>query len=607
MKRILIFLLIIFTITFVFACATTENGEENKTTLKEFSVVFDSKTVSYDGNEHSLSVSNAPEGTTIEYTNNKQTEVGDYVVEAKLSKDGYKDKTITANLSILPISSQLVSARVQTNNASESSYKFKLNFNGSIEMYGLPFSANANYEARYKYNKTTNEMKFVKETSGLLLPDTKEYIFNSGINKINVKVNPDTGDVKKVSIQTEEDAELTMINIPFAAIIDALTDKNIIDIQKNEDGDSRFKYAAMLKMETSNGLLNGVLNAIGNLGTSVEIKNVQFSNPVSGIKLYFNYSDHEFMDFKFAADIAFPVAGINTKIAITYEQFKDNQNIIIPNLDGFSVNRVDVNNTINSINSALEDINNDPTYSIGLKAINEFDPGWNKKAIKDSYEALLYKNTIIDGETDRVDFNHSYEYKVHTEEDGAETFKYTIANLQDGSVHKVSRKGTNQITAADELSLSTQFNYLFNAANITADDVDCVTKKENGELLEYELFLTKASTISIQNKILEIVNSNDADGVLDVDNYFDPSNYSIEEASIEVVITAGKLTSINVTTEIKYNPTSEEYVDEIIILTNVIELKVNEWYSYAEEYEAPKSTSTGLSGYGLNNFKFYIL
>lgn len=69
--------------------------------LLEFTnCVLVDKTFTYDGNFHQLVVVGAPEGTSIVYSNNSQKEVGSYVVTATLSKEGYKDKTLTAHLTI---------------------------------------------------------------------------------------------------------------------------------------------------------------------------------------------------------------------------------------------------------------------------------------------------------------------------------------------------------------------------------------------------------------------------------------------------------------------------------------------------------------------------
>lgn len=65
-------------------------------------VSFESATYTYDGNPHILAeVSGAPENTTITYTGrNQYTDAGSYTATAKLVKDGYNDKTLSATLTI---------------------------------------------------------------------------------------------------------------------------------------------------------------------------------------------------------------------------------------------------------------------------------------------------------------------------------------------------------------------------------------------------------------------------------------------------------------------------------------------------------------------------
>lgn len=88
-----------------------EIGKENiLTKLNEFKdISFEGKNVTYNGEEHSIYVTGAPDGTNIEYidTNGKtyvdkyvQTDVGTYEVTAKLTKDGYKETILKANLVI---------------------------------------------------------------------------------------------------------------------------------------------------------------------------------------------------------------------------------------------------------------------------------------------------------------------------------------------------------------------------------------------------------------------------------------------------------------------------------------------------------------------------
>ena len=130
MKKIVTFLFLTFTLIFgLTACGdnsnpsniagdnsgTPANGNEQKkdnepsgninpTKLDFTGVAFESATYTYDGNAHILAeVTGAPENTTITYTGRQgYTDVGTYNATAKLVKDGYNDKTLTATLTISP-------------------------------------------------------------------------------------------------------------------------------------------------------------------------------------------------------------------------------------------------------------------------------------------------------------------------------------------------------------------------------------------------------------------------------------------------------------------------------------------------------------------------
>ena len=90
----------------------------------------------------------------------------------------------------------------------------------------------------------------------------------------------------------------------------------------------------------------------------------------------------------------------------------------------------------------------------------------------------------------------------------------------------------------------------------------------------------------MQNKILEIINSNDAEGVLDVNNYFN-SDYIVEEAEIVIEMKDGKLVGMECLTELKYCPTGGDYTEYNITLTNTIEFVINDRLNKALDYEAP--------------------
>ena len=82
---------------------TEPGGDPSNPTKLDFTgVSFESATYTYDGNPHILAeVSGAPENTTITYTGrNEYTDAGSYAATAKLVKDGYNDKTLSATLTI---------------------------------------------------------------------------------------------------------------------------------------------------------------------------------------------------------------------------------------------------------------------------------------------------------------------------------------------------------------------------------------------------------------------------------------------------------------------------------------------------------------------------
>ena len=109
MKKLLVGILAImcilsFSVTFA-ACGEAPGPDDNPPAPanSEFAgVTFDNMTVNYDGLPHILAeVSGAPEGTTIVYDGrNEYTDCGVYPATAKLSKEGYNDKTLTATLTI---------------------------------------------------------------------------------------------------------------------------------------------------------------------------------------------------------------------------------------------------------------------------------------------------------------------------------------------------------------------------------------------------------------------------------------------------------------------------------------------------------------------------
>ncbi len=81
----------------------SESGEQTGQQLNEFTgVALNDGSFTYDGEEHSLSVSGTiPDGTQVAYENNGQTDAGEYTVTATLTCDGYRTAQLSATLTIL--------------------------------------------------------------------------------------------------------------------------------------------------------------------------------------------------------------------------------------------------------------------------------------------------------------------------------------------------------------------------------------------------------------------------------------------------------------------------------------------------------------------------
>ena len=81
---------------------TEPSGGSDPAKLDFTGVSFESATYTYDGNPHILAeVSGASENTAITYTGRQEyTDAGSYNATAKLVKDGYNDKTLSATLTI---------------------------------------------------------------------------------------------------------------------------------------------------------------------------------------------------------------------------------------------------------------------------------------------------------------------------------------------------------------------------------------------------------------------------------------------------------------------------------------------------------------------------
>ena len=524
---------------------------------------------------------------------------------ATLAGDGYKTKVLNATLEILFTAEDVVEARQNVLNATTENYDFTLDFNGSMEVLGISGSVGGRYDGQYRYNKNTGTVDFKRVMSGVLLNDSTEYVFTQSAQKIKINMEDD-GEVKKVSVVPNEEEGLTLVNKPVVAIIDSLQAENITDLTKLSSGE--YDYKATLKFGSDNTYLNALCNVLGGLGTSVSIKGVEFTNPISGIELYFSMNGDMLDTFELSAQLSVPVKAVDVAMSFTYKQEPKNTQIQIPSTSGVIMAQSDIANELALINNAITSLKIADAYSLDLVAENQFDPAWNVLATTDKYEARMYKNTV----EGNVWFNHSYRYRAHHETDGAEAYEYTLGNLSDGTnkVYLVSRRGTNTAEEQTGISADTQFEYLTGMVMQTANNVDCIRKEIDENNTVYHIYLGKNATLNMQDKILEIINSNEGEGVVDVNNYFNSTAYTINEAEVVIEIKNGEISSIDCKTELCYEPTAGEYTEYNVTLTNTIELKINKKIEDAQEYEAPEKLEEKLFGVikgGLMFMSYFIL
>lgn len=96
---LLVVLALVMVLAIAVACGDNETPETPKKDIT--GVTFENKTVTYDGNEHKITVSGTiPEGVNVSYTNNKGTDTGTYNATATLTGEGYNTLTLNATLTI---------------------------------------------------------------------------------------------------------------------------------------------------------------------------------------------------------------------------------------------------------------------------------------------------------------------------------------------------------------------------------------------------------------------------------------------------------------------------------------------------------------------------
>ena len=399
-------------------------------------------------------------------------------------------------------------------------------------------------------------------------------------------------EVKKVTVGYE-DSELSMINLPFTTLIGSLSAGEIKDIEKV----SADNYSANLQLSSENADLNALCTVLGKMDTSIDLKGIAVTNPVNGIGFTFTMKDGKITDYTLTAAVSVPVKGVSVSFDLTYEQHANKTPVTIPSLAGIVTDSSEISRELAAIATALTGVEDDSAYSLDLEAVNEFDPGWTVLGTEDSYKARLYKNTTSDG---TVDFNHSYEYQSHHETQGRETYSFTIGNTtEDGGTYLRSRKGSDTTEKIENVTAETQFDLLTGLLLRTASEFDCLKKTVSGTKTTYEFYFKDAVAAGIPEEVVALLDTNDAEGVLDVENYFDEGNYTVKDATLVVVMDGGEVKSMKIDTEIRYAPVGGEYTENTVTLNDSVTLTVNDKLDKAQGYKAPKKAG-GLIG-GLEN------
>ncbi len=480
----------------------------------------------------------------------------------------------------LSSAADVVAAIEKQADETEQAYDFVLKLSGNVNV-GPVSSPNANavYTCNYRYDQETEELRFKRVTSGILLYDSTEYIYSSDDSRITVKMN-DKDTVKKV-ITDYKDNELRLLNLPFQTLVGSLTANEITGIAKDGNG-----YTAKLKLSSGNTVLDKICGLIGRMDTSINLKGVTFTNPVSGLNFKFRMSGGALSGYSLGASVTVPVSTASVTLDLSYEMNVTDSAITLPSVSGLVTDKTAIAEELSGINRALNTVKAGAAYSLDLEAVNEMDPGWNVMGTKDTFESRLYKHTDGAGFTH---FNNSYEYHSHHETQGRETYKYTYGNVTDDEfdTYLVSRKSTNTYENAEGITADTQFGFMTNLFNITAQQTDCLRKTTAGNTDTYTVYLSDDTVAGLMKGIVDILNSNPAQGVLTVENYFNETDHTIEDAAFTVVITAGEIVSMELDTEIKYNPTEGEYTENNITLNDELVLKVNDKLEKAREYTAP--------------------
>lgn len=195
MKKILIGLSVILSLCLiVFLSACTDN-----TTKDLFdSIIFQNKTVDYDGKVHSIKVSKIPEGITVEYENNDHIEPGNYEISAIITAEDKKSVTKKATLIIRKLTSIIEAELTQISISKSLGEKFTYTINNYEQIVDIKILEN-DKEIKYldlfkKGNYTVilnaKESSHYKKSNEIVINlIVKDSLFDVSFNDLDVKAD----------------------------------------------------------------------------------------------------------------------------------------------------------------------------------------------------------------------------------------------------------------------------------------------------------------------------------------------------------------------------------------------------------------------------------
>lgn len=470
-------------------------------------------------------------------------------------------------------------------------YAFVLTLDGTINYKDYSKTMTGKISGDVQYDRTNDVFSYKKVTEGSLISPQTTYAYSKDTDRITVALNSKGALANASVLPTDKQDPLTTAS-PFIAIVRAMDEKNVADLKKETSGE--YGWSCRMILASDNALLQKAFGQIEGLGLLLTVGKVELDNPDGGVTLFFNVNgDGRLTDYTMSTKVRVPFAeNASVVLTLTYTQSKAEGDVKVQVPDNILFDKAAIAAELKTLADAYAALKGDNTYSLSLKARNEFDPGWNKLAIVDQMTSTLYKNGSA--------FNNSFTYKSHTEEDGKESYKYTIGNIQDGSVWLVSRKGSNKYEKTDAYTADERFDYLTDVILPDVSEIKCLAKYGSGADVSYDVFFTDDAVQTLVDKVLGYVNSNPAPEVIPVNNYVNKTACEITKVGAYFELKGGIPVKANCDLQIRYAPVGGDYRGQSITLDEVLELNVNSALAKAKKYESPKKAESTLGIGGLD-------